>query len=55
MEKVIRDYESKDYIVSMAGTWGEKGKPGSGIYTYTDLESKGGLTIELLWNYKEKK
>lgn len=55
MEKVIRDYESKGYIVSMAGTWGEKGKPGSGIYTYIDLESTGGLTLELLWNYKEEK
>lgn len=55
MDKVIRDYESKGYIVSMAGTWGEKGKPGSGIYTYIDLESTGGLTMELLWNYKEEK
>ena len=53
MEAVIRDYLAKGYTVSMAGTWGEKGKPGSGIFTYIDLESAGGVTMELLWNFKE--
>ena len=31
----------------------EKGKPGSGCYEYIDLEKAGGLTMELLWNYRE--
>jgi hypothetical protein len=53
MNKVINDFTSKGFVVSMAGTWGEKGKPGSGIFTYIDLESAGGLTMELLWNYND--
>ena len=53
MDEVIQDYESKGYQVSMAGTWGEKNKHGSGIFTYIDLELAGGVTMELLWSYKE--
>ena len=41
------------YQVSMSGGWGEKGQPGSGNFAYIDLESTGGESIELLWNYKE--
>ncbi len=51
MDKVLEDLESKGYVVSMGGTWGEKGKPGSGRYEYIDLADAGGLTMELLWNY----
>ena len=50
MDKVLEDYRSKGYVVSMGGTWGEKGKPGSGRYEYIDLEDAGGLTMELLWS-----
>jgi hypothetical protein len=53
MDVVLEDYTSKGFVVSMGGTWGEKGKPGSGRYEYIDLEQAGGLTMELLWNYKE--
>ena len=53
MDKVISDYESLGYENSMGGTWGEKGKPGSGRYEYIELEKAGGVTMELLWNYKE--
>lgn len=53
MDKVLTDYESLGYENSMGGTWGEKGKPGSGRYEYIDLEKAGGVTMELLWNYKE--
>ncbi|MEA3462165.1 MAG: VOC family protein [Bacteroidota bacterium] len=53
MDEVLEDYTSQGYVVSMGGTWGEKGKPGSGRYEYIDLEGAGGLTMELLWNYKE--
>jgi hypothetical protein len=51
MDKVLEEYKSKGYVVSMGGTWGETGKPGSGRYEYLDLENSGGLTLELLWNY----
>lgn len=51
MDKVLEDYRSKGYVVSMGGTWGETGKPGSGRYEYIDLEKAGGLTMELLWNH----
>ena len=54
MDEVLEDYTSKGFVVSMGGTWGEKGKPGSGRYEYIDLELAGGLTMELLWNYKEQ-
>ena len=53
MDKVLDDYTSKGYVNSMGGTWGDKGKPGSGRYEYIDLEDAGGVTVELLWNYKE--
>jgi len=53
MDQVLDDYTSQGFVVSMGGTWGETGKPGSGRYEYIDLEEAGGLTMELLWNYKE--
>jgi methylmalonyl-CoA/ethylmalonyl-CoA epimerase len=53
MDNVMEDYRSRDYVVSMGGTWGEEGKPGSGRYEYIDLEDAGGVTMELLWNYRE--
>ena len=51
MDRVLEDYTSRGYVVSMGGTWGEKGKPGSGRYEYIDLDRDGGVTMELLWNY----
>lgn len=54
MDVVLEDYTSKGFVVSMGGTWGEKDKPGSGRYEYIDLEQSGGLTMELLWNFKEE-
>jgi methylmalonyl-CoA/ethylmalonyl-CoA epimerase len=53
MDQVLEDYTSQGFVVSMGGTWGEKGKPGSGRYEYIDLEEAGGVTMELLWNYRE--
>ncbi len=52
MDVVLEDYVSRGFVVSMGGTWGEKGKSGSGRYEYIDLEQAGGLTLELLWNYQ---
>ncbi len=53
MNKVLDDFTSKSFVVSMGGTWGTEGKPGFGRYEYIDLEKAGGLTMELLWSYKE--
>jgi hypothetical protein len=53
MDAVLEDFTSRGFVVSMGGTWGEVGKPGSGRYEYIDLEKAGGTTMELLWNYKE--
>lgn len=53
MDLVLEDYTSRGFVVSMGGTWGEEGKPGSGRYEYIDLEEAGGLTMELLWNFQE--
>ena len=53
MDEVLEDFNSQGFVVSMGGTWGEKGKPGSGRYEYIDLEMAGGLTMELLWSYQE--
>jgi hypothetical protein len=50
MDAVLTDYESLGYINTMGGTWGEKGKSGSGRYEYIGLENAGGMTIELLWS-----
>jgi hypothetical protein len=38
------------YPIVQSGGWGEKGKPGSGRFAYSDTTSIGGVTIELLWN-----
>ena len=53
MDQVLDDYAARGYVNSMGGTWGEEGQPGSGRYEYFDLEDAGGVTIELLWNFKE--
>jgi hypothetical protein len=51
MDKVLEDFRSKGYIVSMGGTWGESYKQDFGRYEYVDLENAGGVTMELLWNH----
>jgi len=53
IDKTIDFFEQKGYKVSMSGAWGEEGKKGSGRFAYIDLASIGGMTIELLWSYKE--
>jgi methylmalonyl-CoA/ethylmalonyl-CoA epimerase len=52
MDKVLDDYKTKGYVVSMGGTWGNDGEPGSGRYEYIDLEDAGGVTMELLWSFE---
>ena len=51
--QAIDFFESKGYKISMSGAWGTEGKKGSGRFAYVDLSPIGGMTIELLWNYKE--
>ena len=53
MDKAIEYFENKGYKISMSGGWGEKGKKGSGRFAYVDLGQIGGMTVELLWNYRE--
>jgi methylmalonyl-CoA/ethylmalonyl-CoA epimerase len=53
MDEVLDDFRSRGFVVSMGGTWGEMGKSGSGRYEYIDLEDAGGVTMELLWSYKD--
>jgi catechol 2,3-dioxygenase-like lactoylglutathione lyase family enzyme len=53
MDAALQDYAVRGYVNTMGGTWGEKGKPGSGRYEYIGLEEAGGVTMELLWNYTE--
>lgn len=53
IDKTVAFFEQKDYKVSMSGAWGDKGKKGSGRFAYVDLSEIGGMTLELLWNYKE--
>jgi hypothetical protein len=55
IDKVLNDYLSKGFFVSMSGSWGEMDKPGSGVYAYIDRKSSGGLSLELLWNYHKSR
>jgi catechol 2,3-dioxygenase-like lactoylglutathione lyase family enzyme len=38
--------------VVQSGAWGDKGKRGSGRFAYAGTDTFGGVTIELLWNYR---
>jgi catechol 2,3-dioxygenase-like lactoylglutathione lyase family enzyme len=53
MEKTIEFMRSRGLRVAQSGGWGQKGQPGSGKYAYIDTTPYGGVTIELLWSYKE--
>jgi 4-hydroxyphenylpyruvate dioxygenase-like putative hemolysin len=53
IDEAIKFFEEKNYKVSMSGGWGIKGQKGSGRFAYIDLNKIGGMTVELLWNYKE--
>ncbi len=53
IDETMDFFEKQGYKISMSGGWGEKGKKGSGRFAYVDLSSIGGMTLELLWNFKE--
>ena len=52
IDRVIRSWKTLGFEVSQSGAWGEAGKPGSGRFAYVDTDSIGGVTVELLWNYR---
>lgn len=53
IDAAIEYFRKRGYKISQSGGWGDKGKPGSGRFAYVDLSNIGGMTIELLWNYRE--
>lgn len=53
MDQAILFFNESGFVVSQSGRWGEKGKPGSGRFAYIDTDKLGGVTLELLWNYRE--
>ncbi len=53
IDETMDFFVKKGYKISMSGGWGEKGKKGSGRFAYVDLSSIGGMTLELLWNFRE--
>lgn len=50
MDKAVEEYKAKGFPFVMGGGWGEKGKPGSGRFTY--LDAPGAVEVELLWSYR---
>jgi len=52
MDAAIAAWDGAGYPVIQSGGWGEKGKPGSGRFAYVDTTPIGGVTVELLWNYR---
>ncbi len=50
MDKAIAGWKAKGFPSTMSGGWGEKGKPGSGRFSYQQAPS--GIEVELLWNYR---
>jgi catechol 2,3-dioxygenase-like lactoylglutathione lyase family enzyme len=52
LDKVVADLVAKGFVISQSGGWGTKGEPGSGRFVYLDPKGLGGITVELLWNFK---
>jgi catechol 2,3-dioxygenase-like lactoylglutathione lyase family enzyme len=52
IEKAAAAWERVGVPVAQSGAWGEKGKPGSGRFAYAATDVYGGVTIELLWNFR---
>jgi catechol 2,3-dioxygenase-like lactoylglutathione lyase family enzyme len=45
-------WEKAGVPIAQSGAWGEKGKPGSGRFAYAATDVYGGVTVELLWNFR---
>ena len=51
IDEVGEAWTALGHPIVQSGGWGEKGKPGSGRFAYSDTTAIGGLTIELLWSH----
>jgi hypothetical protein len=51
MDAAIAAWAKAGATVTQSGSWGEKGRPGSGRFAYVETDTPGGVTIELLWNH----
>jgi hypothetical protein len=52
MDKAVAAWKGAGFRIASSGRWGEKGKQGSGRFSYVDTEPIGGVTMELLWNFR---
>jgi hypothetical protein len=52
LDKTIAQWKAAGYTLAQSGDRGEKGTAGWGKFAYIDTDAAGGLTVELLWNYK---
>ncbi len=52
MEKGVAEWTAAGLKVASFGRWGARDKPGSGRFTYVDTEPIGGVTTELLWQFR---
>ncbi len=52
MDKAMAAWTTAGFPVVQSGAWGEKGKPGSGRFAYVDTDPIGGVTVELLWDFR---
>ena len=52
LDKALAVWKASGFAAVQSGSWGEKGKPGSGRYAYVDTEPAGGVYLELLWNQR---
>ena len=50
IDEVGEAWTALGYPIVQSGGWGEKGKPDSGRFAYSDTTAIGGITIELLWS-----
>ncbi len=52
MDKAVARWTGLGFPASQDGGWGEKGKPGSGRFSYHDTQPIGGIDVELLWSFR---
>lgn len=53
IQQTLNHVIEKGFVISQSGGWGDKGKPGSGKFSYIDPKPLGGVAVELLWSYTE--
>jgi hypothetical protein len=50
--EAVEEWNHLGFPFLQGGAWGEKDKPGHGRFAYHDTDAAGGISVELLWNYK---